>query len=78
VKFYTIRLTANSCIALCSSRNAVSFSSARTTKRFPPHDAVIRVYSAAGNVIETHQHSSLSRPIRKVAIAGVTMALRLA
>jgi hypothetical protein len=25
-------------------------------KRFPPHDAVIRVYSAAGNVIETHEH----------------------
>ena len=29
------KLTANSCIALCSSTNAVSISSARTTKRFP-------------------------------------------
>jgi len=32
---YEIKLIANSCIALCSSTNAVSFSSARTTKRFP-------------------------------------------
>jgi hypothetical protein len=31
------KLTANSCIALCSSTNAVSFSSARTTNRFPSH-----------------------------------------
>ncbi len=31
---YAIKLTANACIALCSSTNAVSFSSARTTKRF--------------------------------------------
>jgi len=30
-----IKLTANPCIALCSSTNAVSFSSARTMKRFP-------------------------------------------
>jgi hypothetical protein len=29
------KLTAKSCIALCSSRNAVRISSARTTKRFP-------------------------------------------
>jgi hypothetical protein len=29
------RLTANSCIALCSSTNAVNISSARTMKRFP-------------------------------------------
>ena len=42
------------------------------------YQAVIRVYSAAGNVIETHEHSSLSRPIRKVEIAKVTMVLRLA
>jgi len=30
---YEIKLTANSCIALCSSKNAVSISSARTMKR---------------------------------------------
>ena len=35
VVFYEIKLMAYACIALCSSRNAVSFSSARTTKRFP-------------------------------------------
>jgi hypothetical protein len=35
VKFYETKLTANSCIALCSSTNAVNISSARTTKRFP-------------------------------------------
>ena len=35
VKFYEIKSTANSCIAVSSSRNAVSFSSARTMKRFP-------------------------------------------
>ena len=34
-EFYTIKLTANSCIGLCSSKIAVSFSSARTMKRFP-------------------------------------------
>jgi len=33
-RVYEIKLTANSCMALCSSRNAVSFSSARATKRF--------------------------------------------
>jgi len=43
-------------MALSSSKNAVSLSSARTTKRFPSHDAVIRVYDDAGNVIETHEH----------------------
>jgi hypothetical protein len=32
---YNIRLTANSCIALSSSTNAVSISSKRTMKRFP-------------------------------------------
>jgi len=31
---YEIKLTANSCIALCSSRNALSFSSGRTTRMF--------------------------------------------
>jgi hypothetical protein len=35
VRFYEIKLTANSCIALSSSTNAVSFSSVRTMKRFP-------------------------------------------
>jgi hypothetical protein len=43
-------------IAASSSKSAVSFSSAPTTKRFRHHDAVIRVYDAAGNVIETHEH----------------------
>jgi hypothetical protein len=43
-------------MGLSSSKNAVSFSSARTTKRFPSDDAVIRVYDDAGNVIETHEH----------------------
>ena len=44
--------------------NAVNFSSERTTKRFHRRDArlqsrsfVIRVYDAAGNVIETHEHA---------------------
>jgi hypothetical protein len=32
---HAIELTANACIALCSSRNAVNISSARTMKRFP-------------------------------------------
>jgi hypothetical protein len=32
---YETKLTANACIALCSSTNAVSISWARTTKRFP-------------------------------------------
>jgi len=27
-------------------------------KRFPSHNAVIRVYDAAGNVIETHEHAA--------------------
>jgi hypothetical protein len=71
---YEIKLTANSRIALCSSKNAVSFSSARTTNRFPSqggfcpfscftfysrsHHAVIRVYDETGNVIETHEHKA--------------------
>ena len=33
--YHEIKLTANSCIALSSSTNAVSNSSARTMKRFP-------------------------------------------
>ena len=33
--YHEIKLTANSCIARCSSTNAVSISSARTMKRFP-------------------------------------------
>jgi hypothetical protein len=41
-------------IAASSFTHGVSFSSARTTKRFPSH--VIRVYDAAGNLIETHEH----------------------
>jgi hypothetical protein len=41
-------------VADSSSTNAVSFSSARTTKR--SDDAVIRVYDAAGNVMEMHEH----------------------
>jgi hypothetical protein len=32
---YEIKLTANSCIALCSSTKAVNISSARMMKRFP-------------------------------------------
>src|SRR5215469_9635221 len=32
---YEVKLTANSCFALSSSTNAISFSSARTMKRFP-------------------------------------------
>jgi hypothetical protein len=67
---------------ISSSRNAVSFSLARATNRFPSrcgpnavsnaigsakhrsrsHDAVIRVYDAAGNVIETHEHKGDFRP----------------
>jgi NAD(P)-dependent dehydrogenase (short-subunit alcohol dehydrogenase family) len=33
------------------------FSSARTMKRFPSHDAVIRVYDLTGNVIEAHDNA---------------------
>jgi hypothetical protein len=75
-------------VADSSSRNAVSFSSARTTRRFPSprcalpfgrlwygepdaisnaidyakfyscsHDAVIRIYDEAGNVITTHEQN---------------------
>jgi hypothetical protein len=36
---YEIKSTANSCIALCSSTNAVSISSARTTNRFSSRSA---------------------------------------
>ena len=36
---YEIKSTANSRIALCSSTNAVSISSARTTNRFPSRSA---------------------------------------
>jgi hypothetical protein len=32
---YKTKLTANSCIVLCSSTNAVNISSLRTIKRFP-------------------------------------------
>jgi hypothetical protein len=32
---HDIKLTANWCIAVCRSKNAASFSSARTMKRFP-------------------------------------------
>src|SRR4029077_15073059 len=35
VKFYTIKLTAKSCIDRCNSTNAVSISSTHTMKRFP-------------------------------------------
>ena len=42
-------------VADSSSTNAVSFSSALHNKPFR-RDAVIRVYDAAGNVIETHEH----------------------
>jgi hypothetical protein len=43
-------------IADLSSTNAVSFLSARTTKRFPSPRCAIRVYDDAGNVVETHEH----------------------
>jgi hypothetical protein len=33
--YHEIKLTANSCIARCNSKNTVSILSARTTKRFP-------------------------------------------
>ena len=34
-RYYVIKRTANSCIALCSSTKAVRISSARTVKRVP-------------------------------------------
>jgi hypothetical protein len=62
-------------IADFNSKNAVNFSSARTTRGFPSPrcastiqiysrsgDAVIRVYDEAGNVSETNQHEGLEQP----------------
>jgi len=46
---------------------SLSLSSARTTKRFPSRDAVIRFYDAVGNVIETHDHKAISRCGKEVA-----------
>jgi hypothetical protein len=37
--------------------NAVSNAIGYAQHRSRSHDAVIRIYDAAGNVIETHQHS---------------------
>ena len=37
--------------------NAVSNAIAYAKHRSRSHDAVIRVYDAAGNVIETHEHA---------------------
>jgi hypothetical protein len=42
-------------VADSGSTNSVSFSSALHNKPFR-RDAVIRVYDAAGDVIETHEH----------------------
>ncbi len=38
--------------------NAVSHAIGYATHRSRSHNAVIRVYDAAGNVIETHEHAS--------------------
>jgi hypothetical protein len=54
-------------MALASSKNAVSFSSARTAKRFPSHHAVIRVYDSAGNVIETPEHAGDFKSLESVS-----------
>jgi hypothetical protein len=52
---YEIKSTANSCIALSSSKKAVSFSSARTTKRFPSLRcaSVIQIVRPWGSMAET-------------------------
>jgi hypothetical protein len=34
------------------------------------HDAVIRVYDDAGNVIETHDHASDALPAQRCALLG--------
>jgi hypothetical protein len=41
---------------LCGELNAVSNAITYTKFRSRSHDAVIRVYDGAGNVIETHEH----------------------
>jgi hypothetical protein len=37
--------------------NAISHAIGYALHRSRPHDAVIRVYDGAGNVIETHEHA---------------------
>ena len=56
-RFYEIKLTANSCIALCSSRNAVSFSSAHTTKRFPSPG-----YASAIQIVRPRESKADTQP----------------
>jgi hypothetical protein len=38
----------------CTAANALNYAKFRSRS----HDAVIRVYDEAGNVIETHEHAS--------------------
>ena len=49
-------------VADFGSTNSVSFSSALHNKAFR-HDAVLRVYDDAGNVIETHEHNGEFNPL---------------
>jgi hypothetical protein len=61
---YEIELTANSCIVLCSSQNAVSFSSARTTNRVPLRCAsTIQILRPLESIAETQPqlHPALLR-----------------
>jgi len=37
---------------------------------FLPQSAVMRVYDAAGNVIETHEHDQTKRPRGEKIVAG--------
>jgi hypothetical protein len=39
-----------------TSPNAIANAIGCTKHHSPSHDAVIRVYDAAGNLIETHEH----------------------
>ena len=71
VKFYTIKLTANSCIVLCGSTNAVRFSSVRTTKRFSSSRCASAIQiicpPGRGNLI----NNSLSLLVATAALLGV-------
>ena len=48
-----MNFSASSAIASSSTTSAGTFAKFRSRS----HDAVIRVYDAAGNVIETHEHT---------------------
>jgi len=38
------------------------------------HDAVIRVYDAAGDVVVTHEHNAISRAVKQIQVLVVGTA----